>query len=44
MSKLTSEMLAATRDGHVDPLIGRGLVASGAIRKIETGWIGKPRV
>lgn len=44
MSKPTSEMLAATLDGNVDPLIGRGLVASGAIRKIETGWIGKPRI
>lgn len=44
MSKPTSEMLAATLDGYVDPLIGRGLVTAGAVRKIEIGWIGKPTV
>lgn len=44
MSKPTSEQLAATLDAYCDPLIGRGLIASGAVRQIETGWLGKPRI
>ncbi|TXH03812.1 MAG: iron-sulfur cluster carrier protein ApbC [Nevskiaceae bacterium] len=39
---LTQESLMAALDGYVDPLIGRGLVAAGAVKSAETRWIGKP--
>ncbi|MGH8456373.1 MAG: iron-sulfur cluster carrier protein ApbC [Stenotrophobium sp.] len=41
---LTQESLLAALNTYVDPLIGCGLVAVGAVKSVELKWIGKPRV
>ena len=41
---VSRESLLAALDTYIDPLIGRGLVAAGAVKTIETGWIGKPKI
>jgi ATP-binding protein involved in chromosome partitioning len=41
---LTQESLLAALDAYVDPLIGRGLVAAGAVKEVELKWLGKPRI
>ena len=41
---VSRESLLAALDTYIDPLIGRGLVAAGAVKNIEIGWLGKPRV
>ncbi|MGH9618061.1 MAG: iron-sulfur cluster carrier protein ApbC [Acidobacteriaceae bacterium] len=44
MSDQNLQKIEAALDTYVDPLIGRGLLAAGALRKIERKLIGKLRV
>ena len=41
---LNQEALMAALEAYVDPLIGRGLVSAGAVKTVESKWIGKPRI
>ncbi len=44
LMSLNQDSLMAALDSYVDPLIGRGLVAAGAVKNVDIKWLGKPRV